>query len=120
MAWEIEFANEFEEWWDSLDESEQESVAASVDLLEARGPLLPFPHSSGIEGSKYGHMRELRIQHDGRPLRVFYAFNPKRTGILLIGGDKTGDSRFYERMIPRADAIYEQHLRELEEEDSNE
>jgi hypothetical protein len=50
-------------------------------------------------------MRELRVQSGGRPLRVFYAFDPRRSAILLIGGDKTGDGRFYERMIPIADAL---------------
>ena len=50
------------------------------------------------------------------PLRVFYAFDPRRVAILLIGGDKTGDRRFYERMIPIADALYDEHLAELEKE----
>jgi hypothetical protein len=59
-------------------------------------------------------LRELRIQHEGRPYRVLYAFDPRRTAILLIGGDKTGNNRWYEQNVPRADAIYDQHLRELE------
>lgn len=61
-------------------------------------------------------MRELRIQHEGRPYRVLYAFDPRRTAILLIGGDKTGNDRWYEEYVPRADAVYDQHLRELERE----
>ena len=61
-------------------------------------------------------MRELRIQHEGRPYRVLYAFDPRRVGILLLGGDKTGNARWYEENLPRADAIYRQHLRELVEE----
>ena len=61
-------------------------------------------------------MRELRIQSGGKPLRVFYAFDPRRTAILLIGGDKTGDKRFYDRMIPIADELYDVHLHELEKE----
>lgn len=59
---------------------------------------------------------ELRVQSGGKPLRVFYAFDPRRMAILLIGGDKTGDRRFYEQMIPIADALYDQHLAELEKE----
>lgn len=58
-------------------------------------------------------MRELRIQSSGKPLRVFYAFDPRRTAILLIGGDKTGDDRFYETFTPVADALYDVHLEEL-------
>lgn len=61
-------------------------------------------------------MRELRVQSDGEPVRVFYAFDPRRTAILLIGGDKAGDDRFYERMIPRADRLYDQYLIELRKE----
>ena len=115
MPWEVEFTDEFEEWWNALREDEQESVDTSVGLLEAHGPTLRFPHSSDVRGSKYGQMRELRLQHDGRPLRVFYAFNPKRTALLLLGGDKTGNDRFYEEMIPRVDAIYAKHLEELQD-----
>lgn len=113
MAWEVEHTNEFEDWWSGLVEGEQAKVAAHVGELERRGPNLPFPYSSGIEGSRHDHMRELRVQCEGRPLRIFYAFNPERTAILLIGGDKTGDNRFYERMIPIADALYDVHLEEL-------
>ena len=61
-------------------------------------------------------MRELRIQSGGKPLRVFYAFDPRRSAILLIGGDKTGDDRFYERMIPVADDLYDLYVQELKEE----
>jgi len=91
MSWDVEFTDEFEAWWNKLSEAEQEAVDASVRLLEARGPNLPFPYSSGIALSKHGHMRELRIQHQGRPYRVLYAFDRRRAAILLIGGDKTGD-----------------------------
>lgn len=52
----------------------------------------------------------------GRPLRIFYAFDPRRIAILLIGGDKTGDDRFYERYVPWADQLYDEHLAELKEE----
>lgn len=77
MSREVEFTDEFEAWWNTLSEDEQISVDASVRLLEARGPQLPFPHSSGIQGSRHGHMRELRTQHQGRPYRTLYAFDPR-------------------------------------------
>jgi hypothetical protein len=80
------------------------------------GPNLRFPHSSGIGNSRHSHRRELRIQSGGRPLRVFYAFDPRRSAILLIGGDKTGDDRFYERLSPVADELYDVHLKELKQE----
>jgi len=118
MAWEVEYTDEFGRWWASLDEAEQDAVAATVGLLEELGPRVPFPHSSGIRASRHGHLRELRIQHEGRPYRVLYAFDPRRSAILLIGADKTGDDRFYERMVPIADALYHDHLTTLREEGS--
>ena len=99
--------------WDDADE--QESVAAVVDTLEYVGPRLPFPYSSGVSGSRHARMRELRVPHRGKPFRIFYAFDPRRVGILLIGGSKAGDDRWYERMIPVADLLYDDHLAALEE-----
>jgi hypothetical protein len=61
-------------------------------------------------------MKELRTQHRGRPLRTLFAFDPRRYAILLIGGDKTGDARFYDRMIPLADRLYDEHLETLRNE----
>ncbi|MBI1774304.1 MAG: type II toxin-antitoxin system RelE/ParE family toxin [Proteobacteria bacterium] len=120
MAWVVEYTDEFGEWWATLTEDEQAAISNHVGELERRGPLLPFPYSSGVEGSKHGHMRELRVQSGGKPLRIFYAFNPERAAILLIGGDKTGDDRFYERYVPIADKLYDVHLEELKKESTDE
>ena len=116
MSWDVEYTDEFGSWWESLIEDEQESVAAYVRLLEERGSNLPFPYSSGIERSRHSHMRELRIQHQGKPYRVLYAFDPRRTALLLIGGNKTGDDRWYDRFVPRADQLYDEHLDQLSKE----
>ena len=114
--WQVEYTDEFGAWWEIMTETEQESIAASVGLLEAKGPQLGFPHSSGINGSKHDHMRELRIQHEGRPYRILYAFDPRRSAILLIGGDKTGNKRWYDVQIPIADRLYDAHFETLEKE----
>ncbi len=117
MAWDVEYTDEFETWWiNELDNAERESVAAYVALLEERGPALEYPYSSAIRGSRYAHFRELRIQHRGRPYRVLYAFDPRRTAILLIGGAKKGDDRWYEVNVPIAEKLYANHLAELMEE----
>lgn len=62
-------------------------------------------------------MRELRIQHQGRPLRVLYAFDPRRIAILLLGGDKTGKDRWYEDVVPEADRLYDAHIASLRREE---
>jgi len=116
MAWEVEFTDEFAEWWNSLDEAEQEDVQASVILLRERGPTLGRPHVDLVTTSAYPNMKELRTQHDGKPYRTLFAFDPRRIAILLIGGDKTGNDRWYTEFVPQADKIYAEHLRELEKE----
>jgi len=109
-AWEVEFTDEFEVWWDTLTEAAQISVNAKVFMLETLGPNLGHPHSSAVKGSQYS-LRELRIQHQGRPLRVLYVFDPRRLVLLLIGGDKTGDDRWYDKFVPLAEKIYSFHLK---------
>jgi hypothetical protein len=110
MAWEVEFTEEFGAWWKTLTEDQQDDVAHSVGLLAELGPVLDFPHSSKVNASRHGHMRELRTQSGGRPLRTLYAFDPLRTAILLLGGDKSGHDRWYEKLVPIADRLYDEHL----------
>ncbi len=114
--WEIEYTDEFGQWWETLTSKEQESLDASIRLLEQLGPHLARPHADTVSGARHTNMKELRTQHCGRPLRTFFAFDPRRKAILLIGGDKTGDNRFYDWMIPLADKLYDTHLQELKEE----
>ena len=115
MEWQIEYTDEFEEWWYSLNEEEQEAIATSVGLLEKLGPNLPRPHSDTVNGSKFTNMKELRTQHAGDPYRTLYAFDPRRTAILLIGGNKTGKKDWYNKYIPLADKLFAQHLKEIDE-----
>jgi hypothetical protein len=116
MSWNVEYTDEFGHWYDTLAIAAQDGVDRVVGLLEEQGPELSFPYSSGVEGSRHDHMRELRVQSRGRPLRILYAFDPRRTAILLIGGDKTGDGRFYKRLIPLADRLYDEYLAEIRRE----
>lgn len=116
MVWDVEYTDAFGEWWNSLNEAEQADVDAVVRLLEALGPNLPHPYSSGVVESKFSHMRELRVQHRGKPYRILYAFDPRRVAILLIGGNKTGKKRWYKKHVPMADKLYEEHLKILKKE----
>ncbi len=113
---EIEFTDEFGAWWNLLNEQGQESIAASVELRRQLGPHLGRPHVDAIPGTRHSNRKELRTQHQGRPLRTLFAFDPRRCAIVLVGGDKTGDDRFYDRMVPVADRLYDEHLLALEKE----
>jgi hypothetical protein len=115
VTWDVEFTDEFESWWNDLDASEQENIDAVVGLLETEGPSLPYPYSSRIVTARKYDLRELRIQHEGRPYRVLYAFHPRRSALLILGGDKTGDDRWYQIHVPRAEKIYGEHLAYLKE-----
>jgi hypothetical protein len=111
---EIEATEEFEAWFLALAEKEAGAVARVVGLLEEKGVALGFPYSSDVKGSNV--LRELRVQSAGHPLRIFYAFDPHRRAVLLCGGDKTGDDRFYETFIPRAERMWTEYLADLEKE----
>lgn len=116
MEWEIEYTDEFEAWWEGLTPEEQEDVDAKVLLVQRCGPGLPRPHSEKVHSSRHPNMKELIVQHSGKPYRVLYAFDPRRCAILLIGGDKTGNARWYETFVPIADKLYDEHLATLKQE----
>jgi hypothetical protein len=116
MEWPVEYTDEFGAWWDSLTTEEHEDVNAIGILLQHFGPALRFPYSSSVVSSRHAHMRALRVQHAGRPYRILYAFDPLRTAILLIGGDKTGNYRWYDTYVPLADRLYDDHLAQFRRE----
>lgn len=114
-TWNIEYTDEFGLWWEEQSEGAQDKCAVVIDLLEREGPKLGFPYSSAINGAKHA-MRELRIQYEGEPYRILYAFDPLRNALLILGGNKTGKNRWYDENVPKAENIFEQYLKELEEE----
>ena len=100
-----------------MSEDEQVEISAKVILLQERGPTLPRPHADTIVSSRHPNMKELRGKVENRQLRVLYAFNPKRTALLLLGGDKTNDPNWYDKFVPVADILFDEHLKELEKEE---
>jgi hypothetical protein len=109
---EVVYTSEFGAWWDGLSEDQQDDVDRCVHLLEALGVTLGFPYSSAVKGSNLA-LRELRVQSGGHPLRILYVFDPRRQAVLLVGGDKAGRDRFYEELIPIAERVYQEYLREI-------
>jgi hypothetical protein len=112
MRWATKRTEEFDEWWETLGGAEKEKVQASIVKLEETGPNTRRPFVDAIKGSRYPNMKELRPT---RTIRVFFAFDPRRKAMLLIGGDKAGKTkRFYRQMIVKADEIYGAHLARIE------
>ncbi len=110
MAFEVNYVEEFEEWWHELSISQQEDVTARVELLEQHGPALGRPIVDRVARSTFHNMKELRCSSDGA-LRVLFAFDPRRQAVLLIGGDKTGSwNDWYEEAVPEADRRYATYL----------
>ncbi|MGG7445052.1 type II toxin-antitoxin system RelE/ParE family toxin [Kosakonia oryzendophytica] len=109
--WQITMTKTFDNWFSTLGERDRASVLAALMVLREKGPGLPRPWADTVKGSRYSNMKELRIQSRGDPLRVFFAFDPQRVGILLCAGSKAGhEKRFYDVMIPTADREFRHHL----------
>ena len=111
--WTVLFEQPFETWFLELSADEKIDILASIKVLEEYGPLLSRPHVDTLKGSKLKNLKELRVQHAGDPYRILFVFDPLRQAVLLCGGNKTGDKRFYDRMIPIAEKSYRQYLKEL-------
>ena len=116
MEWDVEFDDGFAAWFDGLDETLQDEILAHIVLLRERGPNLGRPYVDTVEGSKFTNMKELRVQFRGDPWRILFAFDPRRAAILLVGGCKRGDKRWYNKHIPIADERFRQHLDRLQRE----
>lgn len=112
MEWRVETTADYEEWFCELTEAEQRSVHRDFDLLRTDGPSLGRPHVDRVNGSNYVNMKELRT---GR-LRSLFIFDPRRTAIVLVGGYKVDQRKFFSRLVGAADAIYSEHLRSLNDE----
>lgn len=115
MEWDVEGTDEFYAWFSGSNSQERVSVAGKIDLLEEKGPSLGRPHADTLKGSKLTNLKELIVQHAGSPYRVIFAFDPRQTSILLLGGRKT-DSKWYKTAIPAAEKLYKRYLDEIRDE----
>jgi hypothetical protein len=118
MHWEVKFDDLFEPEFDQLAESVQDEILARAKVLEQFGPQLGRPQVDTLYASKHANMKELRFNCDDGKWRIAFAFDPKRAAILLVAGNKVGadQRRFYEELISRADARFDAHLVNLEQE----
>ncbi len=120
MAWEVEYTDEFGAWYEALGVEDQDAVIARVEILEASGPGLGRPSVDNIHQSRHANMKELRAE---RAIRVLFAFDPRRSAILLVGGSKHPDETtsanwndWYDEFVPKADDLYDTHVQALQRE----
>ena len=115
MDWDVVLDDEFAAWLDELDANVRDAILAHASLLRERGPLLNRPYVDTLEGSAFPNMKELRVQFRGDPWRILFAFDSERAAVLLVGGNKRGDRRWYKTQIPIADERFGRHLKRLKE-----
>ena len=111
-AWNIETTDQFSGWYAGLSDDEQDAANAAVDLLEEQGPALGRPHADRVSQSRFHNMKELIPPASS--IRILFAFDPRRTAILLVGGDKAGSwNAWYAEFVPVADELYATYLEEI-------
>ncbi len=115
MAVEVIVLDRFAEWLDALSIKDQKRVMALVDLLEEYGTTLPYPHSSRIRGTRVHDLRELRAEIRAKPIRILYGFDTLRQAVVILGGDKGGDDRWYEKHVPEAERLMTEYLRDTDQ-----
>ena len=118
MKWEVEFHKDFDPEFDALPEEVRTELLAHTRLLEQFGPQLGRPRVDTLKGSSYANMKELRFDAADGVWRVAFAFDPKRSAVLLIAGDKSGggEKRFYRQLIAKADRRFDEHLSRMKKE----
>jgi hypothetical protein len=112
MTWTVRFHYVFEQEFHDLDTRVQDELLAQLRVLETFGPQLGRPRVDTLKGSRHANMKELRFDAADGVWRVAFAFDPRRQAIVLVAGDKSGQSerRFYRQLIARADARFDEHL----------
>ena len=99
----------------NLTDKQRSATWRAISRLEQKGPTLGRPYVDTIRNSRFKNMKELRVSSQGA-LRVLFAFDPERRAVLLLGGDKSKDSRWndwYVGAIRRADELFEEHLHKI-------
>jgi hypothetical protein len=117
MAWDVLLDPDFEAWLLQQQPGVRVSIVAAANTLRTFGPTLGRPQVDTLKGSELANLKELRVQYQGEPWRVLFVFDPKRRAILLVGGTKQGNPRWYRTAIPLAEKRYRRHLAELEHDD---
>ena len=112
LPWSVDLHAEFVPEFEGLPEAVQDELLAHIAIPETFGPQLGRPRVDTVNGSRHKNMKELRFDADNGVWRFAFGFDPKRTAIVLCGGDKSGGSeqRFYRQLIAKADRRFDAHI----------
>jgi hypothetical protein len=115
VAWQVQFDDAFDAEFAAFDEDVQDGLLAVAKLLADYGPTLGRPHVDTLKGARHANMKELRFSATDGEWRAAFAFDPRRTAIILVAGDKSGisEKRFYRQLIAKADRRFFMHLERL-------
>ncbi len=117
MPYEVILLDEFADWLDEQGEEPRLRILAHLELLADRGPLLARPYADTLKGSKIPNLKELRVSYRREPIRILFAFNPKQQAVVILGGTKQADKRWYEVNIPIAEKLFVEYLEKQRKED---
>lgn len=110
MPYALILLDEFADWLDEQEGDCRLRIMAHLDLLEQRGPLLGRPYVDTLKGSKITNLKELRLQYKRSPIRILFAFDPKQQAVIILGGSKQADKRWYDTNIPIAEKLFSGYL----------
>ncbi len=117
MPWTLVYVPEFVEWLENQQPELRKDIIRLLEILSQAGPILGRPKADTIKGSKFSNLKELRLNHRGMPIRILFIFDAERNGVVLLGGNKLNDKRWYERNVPIAENRFENYLRLKNEEE---
>jgi hypothetical protein len=118
MPWKLVYLAEYESWRDDQEEDLQDEAAAQLEVLKLFGPTLGRPRVDTLYDSQLPNLKEVRFYFKGAPIRILFVFDPKQQGVIILGGDKSGDKRWYKKHIPIAEKLYAEHLKKQKKEDA--
>ena len=115
MTWDVYLTEQVQEWLNELsrlDFETYEQVVVAIDVLAQTGPTLGRPLVDRVRGSLLHNLKELRPGSSARSeVRILFAFDPWRSAVLLVGGDKAGAWKsWYRRQVPQAEVLYKAYL----------
>jgi hypothetical protein len=120
MEWIVVEHPEFASWFDAQSDELKVEIGAGIRLLQEEGPALGRPRVDTVRGSKFTNMKELRVQYRGQPYRILFAFDLRRQAVLLVGGLKSTDKRWYRTNIPIAEDRLMNYFSSMEKRQSDE